>query len=215
MKNPNMTYGAAQGIPLQNLIDELQTGNLPSPSIEQFYDDFNNRTIWMIDEIDGDTLDVVSKIVRWNREDKGKPIEERKPIKIFFFCPGGSLDVEESVVSIIKLSKTPVWGIAVGVVASAASIIYLSTHRRFALPNAYLIIHQGSAQLSGNYKEVAAAMKDYNESVERMTKFYIDNTDYTEEEIRENIQSDWYVRGDELLDRKLITDWVTDIDDLL
>lgn len=55
MKNPNMTYGAAQGIPLQNLIDELQTGNLPSPSIEQFYDDFNNRTIWLLDEIDGDT----------------------------------------------------------------------------------------------------------------------------------------------------------------
>lgn len=146
MKNPNMTYGATQ-IPLQNLLDEFQTGNLPSPSIEQFYDDFNNRTIWMIDEIDGDSLDTVSKIVRWNREDWGKPVKERKPIKIFFYCPGGSLDVEESIVSVIKLSKTPVWGIAVGMVASAATLIYLSCHKRYALPNAYFIIHQGSAQM--------------------------------------------------------------------
>lgn len=214
MKNPNMTYGATQ-IPLQNLLDEFQTGNLPSPSIEQFYDDFNNRTIWMIDEIDGDSLDTVSKIVRWNREDKGKPIEERKPIKIFFYCPGGSLDVEESIVSVIKLSKTPVWGIAVGMVASAATLIYLSCHKRYALPNAYLIIHQGSAQLGGNYDEVVAAMRDYESTVERMTKFYIENTNYTEEEIRTNIKSDWYVRGEELKERSLITDWVEDIDVLL
>lgn len=202
----------------QKIIEQFFKGQdpiFPDPGLEQLYDDLSNRTIWLIDEIDTDTLDIVSKIIRWNREDKGKPIEERKPIKLLFFNPGGSLDVEESVVSVIRLSKTPVWGIAIGVVASAATLIFLSCHKRLALPNAYLIIHQGSAQLSGNYREVAAAMKDYNESVERMTKFYIANTSYTEEEIRKNIETDWYVRGDELLDRKLITGWVEDIDDLL
>lgn len=62
---------------------------------------------------------------------------------------------------------------------------------------------------------MVAAMRDYEEQVERLTKFYIENTNYTEEEIRTNIKSDWYVRGEELKERSLITDWVTDIDELL
>ena len=44
---------------------------------------------------------------------------------------------------------------------------------------------------------------------------YIENTNYTEEEIRANIKTDWYVRGQELVDRNLVNDWVTDIDELL
>ena len=161
---------------------------LADPSLVQYYHDLANRSIWIDGEINVSTLDIVSKIIRWNREDKGKPIDERKPIKLFFLSPGGDLEIEEAVVSTIRLSQTPVWGIAMGMVASAASLIYLSCHKRFALPNAYLIIHQGSAQMGGNYDQMVAAMKDYEEQIERMTKFYIENTDYTEDEIRTNIK---------------------------
>lgn len=203
----------------QDFIDALFGSDanlqLADPSLVQYYHDLANRSIWIDSEINASTLDIVSKIIRWNREDKGKPIDERKPIKLFFLSPGGDLEIEEAVVSTIRLSQTPVWGIAMGMVASAASLIYLSCHKRFALPNAYLIIHQGSAQMGGNYDQMVAAMKDYEEQIERMTRFYIENTDYTEEEIRANIKTDWYVRGEELLERKLITNWVSTIDELL
>ena len=203
----------------QDFIDALFGSDanlqLADPSLVQYYHDLANRSIWIDGEINVSTLDIVSKIIRWNREDKGKPIDERKPIKLFFLSPGGDLEIEEAVVSTIRLSQTPVWGIAMGMVASAASLIYLSCHKRFALPNAYLIIHQGSARMDGNYDQMVAAMKDYEEQIERMTKFYIENTDYTENEIRTNIKTDWYVRGEELLERKLITNWVSTIDELL
>ena len=203
----------------QDFIDALFGSDanlqLADPSLVQYYHDLANRSIWIDGEINVSTLDIVSKIIRWNREDKGKPVDERKPIKLFFLSPGGDLEIEEAVVSTIRLSQTPVWGIAMGMVASAASLIYLSCHKRFALPNAYLIIHQGSAQMGGNYDQMVAAMKDYEEQIERMTRFYIENTDYTEEEIRANIKTDWYVRGEELLERKLITNWVSTIDELL
>lgn len=203
----------------QDFIDALFGSDanlqLADPSLVQYYHDLANRSIWIDSEINASTLDIVSKIIRWNREDKGKPVDERKPIKLFFLSPGGDLEIEEAVVSTIRLSQTPVWGIAMGMVASAASLIYLSCHKRFALPNAYLIIHQGSAQMGGNYDQMVAAMKDYEEQIERMTRFYIENTDYTEEEIRANIKTDWYVRGKELLERKLITNWVSTIDELL
>ena len=203
----------------QDFIDALFGSDanlqLADPSLVQYYHDLANRSIWIDSEINASTLDIVSKIIRWNREDKGKPVDERKPIKLLFLSPGGDLEIEEAVVSTIRLSQTPVWGIAMGMVASAASLIYLSCHKRFALPNAYLIIHQGSAQMGGNYDQMVAAMKDYEEQIERMTRFYIENTDYTEEEIRANIKTDWYVRGEELLERKLITNWVSTIDELL
>lgn len=186
---------------------------LPDPSLLQYYHDLKNRTIWIDEEIDGVTLDVISKVVRWNREDKDIPIEKRKPIRILFNSPGGTLDIEEILVSIIKLSKTPVWGIALGMVASAASLIYLSCHKRFALRNAYFIFHRGSCQnIGGNYNELQAMMDDYKIQITKMEKFYIENTKYSEEEVKKNIATDWYIRGDECIDKGVVDEWVESID---
>ena len=145
------------------------TLSLPDPSLLQYYNDFKNRIIWLDSEVDSEALDIISKIIYWNREDKDIPIEERKPIKIYFLSPGGELEIEQAIVSAIHLSKTPVWAVGMGMVASAASLIYLSCSRRLALPNTYFIFHQGScSNVSGNFDEVQAAMEDYKRSVERI-----------------------------------------------
>lgn len=199
---------------LQNLPDANL--DLPDPALIQEFRDLKNRIIWIDSEINNGYLDIVSKLIEWNREDKSLPVEQRQPIKIFFNSPGGDLDVEETIVSLIKLSKTPVYGFALGMVASAASLIYLSCHKRFALHSAYFILHRGSCQnLGGNYNEIQAAMEDYRVQVEKMEKFYIENTLYTEEEIHKNIATDWYIRGDELLEKGIITEWIDDISVLL
>ena len=198
-----------QGLPESNL-------ELPDPGLIQEFKDLKNRIIWVDCEIKEDLLDIVSKIIEWNREDRNIRIEDRKPIKIFFNSPGGSLDIEETLVSMIRLSKTPIYGYALGMVASAASLIYLSCHKRYALPNAYFILHRGSCQnMGGNYNEIAAAMEDYKQQVEKMEKFYIENTLYTEEEVHKNIATDWYIRGEELREKGIVNEWVEDIDVLL
>lgn len=190
--------------------------HLPDPSLVQYYDDLQNRVIWIDEEIDESILDVVSKIIKWNREDKDLSIKERIPIKIFFNSPGGSLDIAETIVSIMHLSKTPVYGIALGMVASAASLVYLSCHKRYALPNAYFIFHRGSCQnMGGNYNEIQAAMEDYRAQVEKMEKFYIENTTYPEEVIKEKIKSDWYIHIEEALQYGVVTDLIETIDILL
>lgn len=192
------------------------TMQLPDPDLAQYWEDLKNRIIWINDEITDEYLDFVSKIIYWNRQDKGVPVEERKPIQIFFSSPGGSLDVQDTLVSMIKLSKTPVYGYALGMVASAASLIFLSCHKRFALPNAYFVFHRGScSNLGGNYNEIAAAMEDYRKQVERMEKFYIENTTYPEEIVREKIKTDWYVHCDEAMKYNVITDLIEDIEVLL
>ena len=198
-----------QNIPESNL-------QLPDPELIQEFKDLKNRVIWIDGEVNDTLLSIVSKIIEWNREDRCLPITGRKPIKIFFHSPGGELDVEETLVSIIRLSKTPIYGFALGMVASAASLIYLSCHKRFALPNAYFIFHRGSCQnMGGSYNEIQAAMEDYRVQVEKMEKFYIENTLYTEEEVHKNISTDWYIRGDELVEKGIVNEWVTDISVLL
>lgn len=200
------------------LLQDFEEANLqlPDPELVQYYEDLHNRIIWIDGEINNSTLDIVSKIIQWNREDRVLPIEGRKPIRIFFNSPGGSLDVEETLVSIIRLSKTPIYGIALGMVASAASLIYLSCHKRYALPNSYFIFHRGSCQqVEGNYNEVQAAMEDYKKQIEMMEKFYIENTTFPPEVIKEKIKTDWYIHTEEALQYNVITNIVDDISVLL
>lgn len=189
---------------------------LPDPQLLNYYENLENRVYWIDSEIDNAELELCGMIIRWNKEDRMLPIKERQPIKIFFNSVGGSLDIAETLISVIRLSKTPIIGIALGMVASAASLIFLSCHRRIALKNAYFIFHQGSCEnIGGNFNEIQAAMEDYRAQVEKMKQFYIDNTSYPEEVIKEKIKTDWYIRGDELIEHDIIHDWIEDITDLL
>ena len=187
--------------------------SLADPCLVNFYEDINNRIYWLTEEIGEETLDLVQYITRWNREDKGKPIEERQPIRIIIDCGGGSLSVSETLSNIIKMSKTPIYSVALGFVASGASVVHLSCHKRFALPNTVFVLHKGSCNgVSGTYDEIVSFARDYEKQIEMLMEFYIENTKYTEQEIEENIQTDWYIRIDEAIEKGLVDEVITDID---
>ena len=186
---------------------------LADPTMVNFYTDISNRVYWLTEEIGEETLDLVQYITRWNREDKGIPVEERKPIRIIIDCGGGSLSVSETLSNIIKMSKTPVYSIALGFVASGASVVHLSCHKKYALPNTVFVLHKGSCNgVSGTYDEIVSFARDYEKQIEMLMEFYIENTKYTEEEIEENIQTDWYIRMDEAVEKGLVDEIIADID---
>lgn len=203
----------ANQLDLLSLLPNTANLQLADPTLVNFYTDLEHRTYWLNDEINNYTFDLVQYIIRWNREDAGIPIEDRKPIRIIVDCAGGQLSVSETVSNIIKMSKTPVYGIALGYVASGASVIYLSCHLKFALPNAVFVLHKGSCSgVSGTYDEIVAFAKDYEKQMETLIDFYIENTDYTEEEIVNNIQTDWYIRTEEAVKRGIVDEIITNID---
>jgi ATP-dependent Clp protease protease subunit len=197
-------------LPLMHDSANLQ---LADPSLVNFYADIKNRVYWLTEEIGENTLDLVQYITRWNREDRGIPVKDRTPIRIIIDCGGGSLSVSETLSNIIKMSKTPIIGIALGFVASGASVIFLSCHKKYALPNTVFVLHKGSCNgVSGTYDEIVSFARDYEKQIEMLMEFYIEHTGYTQEEIEENIQTDWYIRMDEAIDRKLVDEVITDID---
>lgn len=186
---------------------------LADPSLVNFYNDLEDRTYWLNDEISNYTLDLVQYILRWNREDRGIPVEDRKPIRIIIDCPGGYLSISETVSNIIKMSKTPIYGIALGYVASGASVVYLSCHKKYALPNSVFVLHKGGCNgVSGTYDEIVAFARDYEKQMEVLMNFYIANTKYTQEEIEENIQTDWYIRIDEAKEKGLVDEVIENIE---
>lgn len=187
--------------------------SLPDPELVQYYQNLENRIIWLDGEITSGSLDIFSKILYWNREDKEISIKDRKPIKIFINSVGGDLDAADTLVSTIKLSKTPIYGFALGMVASAASLIYLACHKRYALPNAYFIFHKGSCQnISGDFTNVQNAMEDYRKQIEKLENFYIESTQFPEEVIREKIKSDWYIHVPEALKYGVVNDLIENIE---
>mgnify|MGYP002508423245 FL=1 len=140
---------------------EIANQSLPDPELRNFYLDLENRTFWLDNEVTPYLLELARYIVRWNREDKRAPIKKRKPIRIFIFSPGGDLETYRSIADVIRLSKTPVIGINMGVAYSAAAMIFLSCHYRLMLPSASVLFHKGSGKLGGSFNEVYAAMIEY------------------------------------------------------
>ena len=208
-----------EGTELEILLPKSVNENysLPDPALLQIYEDRSNRMLWLLGNVSEDEgYDWVDFILRCNREDKGVAVEERKPIKLIVANYGGSLEMANTLISVIHLSKTPIHSYAIGPVCSAASMIYLACHKRFALSTAYFMIHKGSYQQFGaDCNTVMAAMDDYKKRVEELIKFYISHTKFTDEEIRKNIEKDWYIYTDEALEKGMCDALVSDIDELL
>ena len=192
-------------------VDNMQ---LPDPELRNYYVDLENRIFWLDEEVTPFLLELVKYIVRWNAEDGAKPVEKRKPIRIFFFSPGGDLDINYALIDTIKMSKTPVIGINIGQCASAAAYIFLSCHKRYMLPHAYFILHQGSGTLSGTFEQICAQMEDYQKQVEELASFVLAHTSYTEEAVAEKIVGEWYIRKDEALENGVVHEVITDISSL-
>jgi ATP-dependent protease ClpP protease subunit len=199
-------------IMIPSAMENLQ---LPSPELLSYYQDLDKRIIWLDDEVNEYTLDIAKKIINWNREDSGKKIEKRKPIKILFFSPGGALDVNNTLIDIITLSETPVWGINMGRCCSAAAYIFLSCHKRFMLPKSYFLYHQGSGAFSGTYGEVCAQIEDYQTSIGELMEFMLNHTKYTQEELAEKIIGEWYIYPAEAIEKGVCDEIITSINTLL
>jgi len=191
--------------------------DLPSGASYEYYSGLKNREIWLDTDVDVEagTLIFIKQIIRWNREDLGKPIEERKPIFLYCFSFGGDLDICNSIIDTIECSNTPVYTVNVGRCMSAAAYIYLAGKKRYAFSKSYFLFHQGSGSLTGNYSEVDSQMEDYKKKVSALTGLMKKYTSYTEKEIQKNIKKEWYVSSQEALGNGVCDKIVENLDELL
>lgn len=190
---------------------------LPDSSLLQFYKNYENRILWIDDEITTMTLEYAKMIMQWNFEDKQKniPKEVRTPIKVIFFSPGGDLEVNNCLVDTIQLSETSVIGINVGMAASSGCFIYLACHKRYTFPTAEFLIHKGAGQFAGNYDEVVAAILNYQRQIEELGNFVLTRTKIPNDVFEEHFSTDWYLSAKEAIELGVADGYITSLDEII
>ena len=198
-----------------DLYEPLENITLPNPKLMMFYKDLESRILWIDSEITDDYLDFGKYIIQWNKEDMGIDPEKRKPIKIMIFSPGGDLDINDYLIDLIKISKTPVYGINMGVAYSSACCIFMACHKRYALNNSVFLIHKGYGEMNGSYDEVIMQAEEYQRKIGKLINFIISNSGISEDEISERIYTDWYISADDAYHKYGFVDCIVEDIDIL
>lgn len=193
----------------------VENMSLPSPELITYYKNLDERILWLDTDVDDLFLEYGRYIIQWNREDKGLPQESRKPIKLMFFSNGGDLDVNNSMVDIIKMSTTKIIGINMGIAASAGCFMYLACHERLAMPNSTFLIHQGAGEFQGTYDIVISAVMNYQREIEELGKYILENTKIDEETFNDNFATDWYITAKDAIGYGICDRLITSLDDII
>ena len=155
----------------------------PDEIFDEMMKEQHNNRILIINQDINDCLveDCMLHILSWNREDKDIPKEFRKPIKIYFNSQGGDVMISAAMISLIEESVTPIWGINIGLAASAAYQIYLSCHKRISLKNGIFLQHDGSVSVSTSGNKARNVMDFFNSLDDLFKKHVLGRTNMSEE----------------------------------
>lgn len=194
--------------------EEIATLQLPTPYLRDYYREEQERIYYVDRQIDDSTLDLVKFIVRCNKEDAGKPVEERKRILIMIDSPGGSVEVLGSIIGAIKVSKTPVYTCCYCTAYSAAADLLACGHKRYALPMSSMMFHAGSACYQGSQNDIDKAKKFFDKVGKRITDEVNARTKFDNKFLKKLKTDDMYMDENEALAYGVIDEIVTDLDNL-
>ena len=198
-------------IAIPESVENLQ---LPNASLITYYKNLEKRILWLDSEVDDYFLEYGKYILQWIQEDLGKSQEERIPIRLLFFSPGGSLDINNAMIDIIKQSKTKVIGINMGIAQSAGAFIYLACHERLTMPKAGFLLHRGQGGFQGTYDEIICQVMEYQRQMEELEKYVLANTNIDEETFNNNFGTEWFISAKEALDFGIAHKIIEDIDEI-
>lgn len=161
--------------------------------------DIVDRKLWFNDEVTEDTLDgIVYSILRFNAQDKGKPVEERKPILLYLNSPGGSVYDGTGVCDAIIASKTPIYTICLSNCCSMGLVIYLCGHKRYAMPNSIFLMHEGYGGDYGASSKVKEKVDfDSGKLSDSVKNIILSHTKLTKKQYEDKYRQEWYFLADE------------------
>lgn len=189
---------------------------LPAPELLTYYKNLESRILWLDDAVSVYTMEFVRLILQFNAEDKGKPVEQRKPIKIMFASPGGNLDTCTCLIDTIMQSETPVWGINMSCAQSAACFIFLACHKRFSMPRATFLMHNGSAEnISGTYEQILSFVAEYQRQIEDMSEYVQSVTKIPFETVEERLATEWYITAEEAVELGMVDKIINSLNEIV
>lgn len=153
-----------------------------------------NRILVLNQDVDMRMIDdAISWIIQWNLEDMCIAKKDRKPITLFIHSYGGDMYVAGPMIDIIRSSETPIKVIGLGLVASAAYLIYLAADERYAFHNTIFLQHDGEIDLSNSTGKAKDTMAFFDGMNERVKNYVLERTTMDEAIYDKNVNREFYM----------------------
>ncbi|MBU3851978.1 MAG: ATP-dependent Clp endopeptidase proteolytic subunit ClpP [Candidatus Paralactobacillus gallistercoris] len=172
---------------------------------ERAYDIYSrllkDRIIMLSGEINDDMANaIIAQLLFLDAQDS------EKDIYLYINSPGGVITSGLAIMDTMNFVKADVQTIATGMAASMASVLLAAgtKGKRFALPNATVLIHQPLGGAQGQQTEIEIAAEEILKTRKKMNKILSDATGQDIETIQHDTERDNYMTAQEAKDYGLI-----------
>ncbi len=172
---------------------------------ERAYDIYSrllkDRIIFITGEIENNMADlIVAQLLFLESEDP------KKDIQLYINSPGGSVTAGMAIYDTMNYIKPDVSTICIGQAASMGAFLLSSgaKGKRFALPNADIMIHQPMGGAQGQVTDIKIVSDKIQQVKDNMNKILSENTGQPFEKIEKDTDRDYYMTSDEAVKYGLI-----------
>ena len=172
---------------------------------ERSYDIYSrlleDRIIFLTGEINDVVADiVVAQLIYLEGKDPDKDIS------LYINSPGGSVTAGMAIYDTMNYIKCDVSTICIGMAASMGAFLLSSgtKGKRYALPNAEIMIHQPLGGTHGQASDIAIQAEHMRKTKDKMIRIMADNTSQSYETIEKDTDRDNYMSAMEAKDYGLI-----------
>ena len=172
---------------------------------ERSYDIFsrllNDRIIMLSEEVNDTTASlIVAQLLYLEAQDPDKDIQ------FYINSPGGSVTAGMAIYDTMQYIKCDVSTICIGMAASMGAFLLSSgaKGKRYALPNAEIMIHQPSAGTQGQITDMAIHLQRLEIVKERMNRILSENTGKDVQTVTADCERDNFMTAQEAMEYGLI-----------
>ena len=160
-----------------------------------------DRIIFLADEITDQVANIVVAQLLFLEMDNPDA-----DISLYINSPGGSITAGMAIYDTMNYIKCDVRTVCVGMAASMGAFLLMAGEKgkRFALPNAEIMIHQPSGGASGQATDVEIRAKWLLRTKEKMTRLMSEMTGQDQEKLRADCERDYFMTAEEALNYGII-----------
>ena len=165
-----------------------------------------DRIIFLGEEVNETTASlVVAQLLFLESEDPNKDIH------LYINSPGGMVTAGLAIYDTMQYIKCDVSTICIGLAASMGAFLLAggAKGKRYALPNAEIMIHQPSGGAKGQATEIEIAAENILKTKKKLNEILAANTGQTVEKIAEDTERDNFMSAEEAKAYGLIDDVIT------
>lgn len=143
---------------------------------------------------------IVAQLLFLEKEDPDKDID------FYIHSPGGSVSAGLAIYDCMQIIKPDVATICVGQAASMGAVLLAGGKegKRFALENARVMIHQGSAGTSGTIADMNVALAEFNRYNEIIFQTLAKHTKQDVDKVRKDCDRDYFMSAEQARDYGLV-----------